>query len=184
VDWREYGGKVAADAGRGSKTQDGPAAGPAQRVGELGIARLLGFDDARAALGRDEAQGEEKEAAEGLTMFLLSDSVLFPILELLLLFLCVLSTYHDRSASHKGEGTSVTMEVTRAEESRQKLSDIFQRAVVAILFVIPLYALANHKVLFSLLNLAAGFYLCFWSSWSRNRLLGLARKVETRPEKH
>jgi len=78
----------------------------------------------------------------------------------------------------------VDRQVKRGPESRRRFGVAYGFCSVLLLQVInSSAAFKGHKVLLSLGNLAALFYLCFFSGWFRNKIVGWISWWEERPER-
>jgi hypothetical protein len=99
--------------------------------------------------------------------------------EMLLISLVVVSAFKSlrkRKASR--------LSVARGPESRKKFGVAYGFGSVLILQLInSSEAFVGHKVLLSLFNLAALFYLCFLSGWFRNKIIGMINRWEKAPER-
>lgn len=78
----------------------------------------------------------------------------------------------------------ISIQVKRGPESRRRFGIAYGFGSVLLLQVInSSAAFTGHKVLLSLANLAALFYLCFFSGWFRNKIVGWIGRWEKRPER-
>lgn len=78
---------------------------------------------------------------------------------------------------------SLDVEVARGPESRQRFGVAYGFASVLLLQLInSSEAFKGHKVLLSVIDLGVLFYLCFFSSWFRNKVVGWITRWEQRRE--
>jgi hypothetical protein len=109
----------------------------------------------------------------------LTDAYAILAVEVLVSGLVLVSAFKSLQKS-KG----VRLSVTRGTESRKKFGVAYGFGSVLILQLInSSEAFIGHKVLLSLFNLAALFYLCFLSGWFRNKIIGLINRWEKAPER-
>ena len=81
-----------------------------------------------------------------------------------------------------GVSDSVQREVKRGNLSLSYLN-AFYGASSIVLFWIPLETAGSYRIIFSILNLVAVLYLCFYSDWSRNQIIRLISIVQEKPER-
>lgn len=99
-----------------------------------------------------------------------SDDLLFPILQLVLLALAICSLVRSRMMIHGG---GFNARVTRGPTSMA----IFYGAYAALSGVVTAICLGvemakDHRVFFVVLDLVLVAYLCLGSNWFRNKLVG------------
>jgi len=109
----------------------------------------------------------------------LTDAYAILAVEVLVIGLVVVSAF---KALRKNKG--VRLSVTRGPESRKKFGVAYGFGSVLILQLInSSEAFIGYKVLLSLFNLAALFYLCFLSAWFRNKIIGWIDRWEKTPDR-
>jgi hypothetical protein len=109
----------------------------------------------------------------------LTDAYAILAVEVLVIGLVVVSAF---KSLRKSKG--VRLSLTRGPESRKKFGVAYGFGSVLILQLInSSEAFVGHKVLLSLVNLAALFYLCFLSGWFRNKIIGRINRWEKAPER-
>jgi len=109
--------------------------------------------------------------------YLLSDCVLFPIFQLFFISVFLFALITDFSNRNSG------VAVTRSEISWQYLSLFYGLASVVLLQLInTTEAFKGYKTLITLVNLSVLFYLCFYNSWFRNKIVGLITKSKQKTE--
>ena len=80
--------------------------------------------------------------------------------------------------------SSVQAEVVRGPNSRSRFGIAYGFGTVIVIQLITVStAFDGHKVLLSLIDLSVLSYLCYFSSWFRNRLLCCMIAWEKRPER-
>lgn len=102
--------------------------------------------------------------------------------ELLLAGLLLVSAWHSiRTRRHRG---AIAL-VDRGPVSRENLGIAYGFGSVLILQIVnSSEAFKGHKVLLSLADVGALFYLCFLSGWFRNKVIGWFARWEKTPERH
>jgi len=98
----------------------------------------------------------------------LDDKVIFPLVELCLLLILGFAL----GMQGKMYKNSIVTKVTRGEESWGYFA--FAYSILSVIFIELVSvssALNNYKVFFILLNLSILLYLCFFSSWFRNKIV-------------
>jgi hypothetical protein len=110
-----------------------------------------------------------------------SDRLAIIIIEALLFAFALFAIV--RAARLRRQHGGATLTVMRGPESRKKLGLVYGFASVNTLQLINISdAFNGHKVVLSVVDLLILFYLCFLSSWIRNRILGWVSKWEATPE--
>lgn len=113
---------------------------------------------------------------------LLSDRVIFPLFELLLLGLCLYAVAKERRWFARGRGA--TLSVKRGEISWGYLNLAYGIVSVVLLqVVIVAEALEGHKTIISLVDLVILAYLTFSNSWSRNAIIGIISRFRQKWER-
>jgi hypothetical protein len=110
-------------------------------------------------------------------MWLLSDTVAFPVLQLLLLVGLVVALIKD-TPRIQNKGDRVEAHVLRSDESMSRLGNTAGFAVVVISLINATafnndsFWLKDYTVAFNIVDLLIVLYLCFWCGWTRNWILG------------
>ena len=109
--------------------------------------------------------------------YLVSDCVLFPIFQLIYISIFLFALITD--FRNRNSGTAVT----RGEVSWQYLYLFYGFTSVVLLQLInTTEAFKGYKTLITLVNLLVLFYLCFYNSWFRNKIVGLISKSKQKTE--
>jgi hypothetical protein len=109
----------------------------------------------------------------------LTDAYAILAVEVLLISLVVVSVY---KSLWKRKG--VRLSLTRGPGSWKKFGIAYGVSSVLILQLInSSETFVGHKVLLSLFNIAALFYLCFLNGWFRNKIIGWIDRWEKTPER-
>ena len=85
---------------------------------------------------------------------------------------------------NKRKKNGYTMEVKRGNTSQRKLSSLLTILFTVIVFEFSLtISIDRYKTIFTILNMYLAYRLCF-SSWFRNKLVGIIIHYEEFVEKH
>jgi uncharacterized membrane protein YobD (UPF0266 family) len=114
-------------------------------------------------------------------LFVFSDCVMLPLLELLILVILVCAIYKDINAYLRRGGTHAT--VTRGEKSWLSLVSFWGMSVTVVNIINSSELVGNYKVVLSLLNLVFIIYLNFFNSYFRNKIIGWTIKAQQFEEK-
>lgn len=106
---------------------------------------------------------------------LTGDCVVFSILQLIFLASFVYVYIYDKGWLRAGSGFIV--EVKRGEKSWGYFHTVYGFLSIIFLEIINTTdAYKGYKTLITILDLSALLYLCFFSSWFRNKIVGVASK--------
>jgi len=109
----------------------------------------------------------------------LTDAYAILVVEVVIIGLVVISAF---KSLRKSKGARLSL--TRGPASWKKFGVAYGFGSVLILQLInSSEAFVGHKVLLSLVNLAALFYLCFLNGWFRNKIIGMIDRWEKKPER-
>lgn len=109
-------------------------------------------------------------------MYVLSDSILFWLMEAVIFIIFILTICKDKCAKRKIGGTRAT--VIRGEKSSSRLFISWGMLIIVVGITNSTNITVNYKVLASILNIAFISYLCFFSSYFRNKIIGWASRIE------
>lgn len=109
-----------------------------------------------------------------------TDIFIFPLFQALFLITVVWARLFDRGFFRN---RSIPMVVKRGSESWSSFYLVY--GVLAVVFVeinSTTESLKGYKTLITLLDLGGLFYLCFFSSWFRNKIVGIINASKTMEE--
>lgn len=111
-------------------------------------------------------------------LYLLSDNIIFPLFECLLMLIFLFGLLQDHLNRHSGRV------VTRGEKSQRIIIGVASAiiAVVSNQIVANTDVWKNYRVILMLLNLFITSYLCFFNGWFRNKIMGWWIKFEKKQE--
>jgi hypothetical protein len=117
-------------------------------------------------------------------MWVPSDAVAFPIMQFLLLFACIVAFLNSSAANRPKDDAAVVglrgdATPARGEPSMKALGATAGFAIVVITLINGSafnndeFWFKDFSVLINLLDTLAVLYLCFWSGWSRTKIIAL-----------
>lgn len=113
---------------------------------------------------------------------LLSDQIIFPLFEVFLLLVFLYAIVKEHRWFMKS--TSVVLSVKRGEKTWNYFNLAYGIASVVLMQVINVSeALKGYKTIISLANLLILFYLAFFNSWFRNKIIGIIIKSQEKKER-
>lgn len=113
---------------------------------------------------------------------LLCDQIIFPLFEVFLLVVFLYAIAKEHRWFMKSTGAMLT--VKRGEKSWSYFNLAYGIASVVLLQVINVSeALKGYKTIISLANLFMLFYLAFFNSWFRNKVIGFIIKSQEKGER-
>lgn len=111
--------------------------------------------------------------------FLVSDKVWLLAEQFLILMVGIYSLFQEG----RGKSVDLQAEVTRGPESWQQFVFAWGILSVILIHIVSVSsAYREHKVLILMFDMSVALYLCFFSSWFRNKIIGLVNKAKTKKE--
>ena len=106
----------------------------------------------------------------GAISFWLSDAVLFPASQILLVLFALFSAVRSRQIIHGG---GFSAQVNRGPQSMAVFYGFYvSLSGVVVALCLGVDAAKNHRLLFVVFDLVLVAYLCLGSNWFRNKLMG------------
>jgi len=110
-------------------------------------------------------------------IYLLSDYIWLPLLEIFIACLFFWSVFKDVQAKmRKGGGIHAT--VKRGEKCWSRLLSFWAISIIFIEIIISSELIDNNKIVIGLLNLGVLVYLNLLSSFFRNKIIGWSMKIQ------
>ena len=103
-------------------------------------------------------------------LFLSSDIVWLSLLELAILVVFFLAVFKDSAAKIRPSNPHAT--VKRGEKSRFILLSFWALSIIIVEVIVSSEAIANHKIIVGLVNVAILIYLNLFSAYFKNKIIG------------
>jgi uncharacterized membrane protein YobD (UPF0266 family) len=116
-------------------------------------------------------------------LFLMSDRIWIVLLEFVIIFILFWAIYHDVLLKFKLSGAEMQAVLKRGEQSWSTLLSFWALAIILIEIIISSEAIAKHRVVIGLLNVAAFVYLNLFSFYFKNKVIGWAMKLKNIKER-
>lgn len=110
---------------------------------------------------------------------LLSDKYIFLLLQISFVVLFLLAVIREKNAKYHNPKISVK----RGNESITNLYIAYGIASVIFIQIINICSVYNnHKVFISVINISILFYLCYFNSWFRNKIMNFFSLIKNKVE--
>ena len=113
-------------------------------------------------------------------LFILSDCIWLPLLEIFIAIIFIRSVLYDISAKLRQGGTGA--QVQRGEVSWTVLFTFWGLSIILIEIIILSNLIPNHKVILGLINVGILIYLNLFSAYFKNKIIGWNIKLKNRSQ--
>jgi hypothetical protein len=111
-------------------------------------------------------------------LFLFGDVVWLSLLELVILAVFLLAVFKDRAAKARIGRPGLHASVKRGEKGWSILLSFWAISIIIIEIIVSSEAIASHRVVIGLVNVAVLLYLNLFSAYFKNKIVGWWIKLQ------